>query len=100
MTRPRNPPIIFVMLLVAIAACEDEADKLSRLRHQQMMACLLAQARQGEADAALQERATRPIDYASEESQRIRRLSLRADSAQIACDLANRDLNRFMGGGS
>lgn len=78
----------FVSSAFLLTACASDAEKLKRLQNAQMSSCLLAQADQREYDLA-----SRPLSPPTPSKDSIFREYM-DDKAE--CDLATRDLNRFM----
>jgi hypothetical protein len=85
---PYHPMGCFITSMLLLTACQSDSDKLQRLQGDQTMYCLNAQA-----DMREFELASRPLSppVPSKDS-----LFGEYMKHKTACDLATRDLNRFM----
>lgn len=86
MSKSYHLTVCFLSLLT-FSGCESDEAKLQRLRSEQTMACLLARSYQRDVVNSNLNRAT--ITYSDT-------LGRRAREYQVKCELATRNLDRFM----
>lgn len=99
-----------ILGMLLLSGCESDEDKIARIRNEQMIACLLAQSTQRKLDSVsavfsekglmAESQKRRQFDDSTSEFHTMLKPALDAhEAAQSRCDVANREMNRFMSGG-